>query len=149
MKKLIYILPFILISGISTAQQFPFMEGYNMDPFHLSISTEITEAVFLVGNRVVIEEGLQPDALNVQDPAETFEHLDDFPGQPEALSDLPRKEARLHGPLFLRDIPGGPSKQRVAPLLVNVGIELWGPWIIDHEKVPFNLSRINRIGQLK
>ena len=38
MKKLIYILPFILISGISTAQQFPFMEGYNMDPFHLSPS---------------------------------------------------------------------------------------------------------------
>ena len=38
MKKLIYMAMFLLINSGLFAQQFPFMEGYNVNPFNMSPS---------------------------------------------------------------------------------------------------------------
>ena len=46
-----------------------------MDPFHLGIFVKIAESVPFIRNCIVIEQGLQPYALDIKDPAEKLQNM--------------------------------------------------------------------------
>ena len=81
-----------------------------MDPFHLGIFVKIAESVPFIRNCIVIEEGLQPHALDIKDPAEKLQNMDHLTGQPQALGNLSGKEPGFHSLFLLGKIPGCPPE---------------------------------------
>jgi hypothetical protein len=119
-----------------------------VDPFHLGVPAEITEAMPFIGDGIVIEEGFEPDALHTKDPAKEVEHLYHFTRQTEPFPDLSREKACVHGPFLFGQVPGSPPEERVPAFLVQLGVEPGRVRVVDNHEIQVYLCEIAGVGEL-